>query len=203
MTKQTDTRTRILDYVETSVLQKGFEATSIDEIVATVGISKGGFFYHFKDKTALAQALLERYIAAEERLYDDLFGRARDLDEDPLHAMLIGLKLLAELLDDMPGGHPGCVIAATAYHDRLFDKGVRDLNRDAILGWRRRFRGMFQEIAAVYPPKVEVDLDALGDMVSGVVEGALILERALGETGTVSAQILQLRTYIALLFGRN
>ncbi len=200
MNKPTDTRTRIMDYAEASVLQKGFEATSIDEIVATVGISKGGFFYHFKDKNALARALLERYIAAEDRLYDDLFARARELNEDPLHAMLIGLKFLAELLDDMPNGHPGCVVAATAYQDRLFDKGVCDLNRDAILSWRKRFRGMFQEIAEAHSPREAVDLDALGDMVSGVVEGALVLERVLGERGTVAAQILQLRTYIRLLF---
>lgn len=29
--------------------------------------------------------------------------------------MLIGLKMLAELLNDMPNGHPGCVIAAATY----------------------------------------------------------------------------------------
>lgn len=197
-----DTRTRILDYAESAVLEKGFEATSIDEIVASVGISKGGFFYHFRDKNALAQAMLERYIAAEDRLYDDLFARARELNDDPLHSMLIGLKLLAELLEDMPNGHPGCVIAATAYQDRLFDKDVQNLNRTAILGWRTRFRGMFEEIAAAYPPRTEIDLDALGDMVSTVVEGALVLERALGDKGTVSAQILQLRTYIKILFAK-
>jgi AcrR family transcriptional regulator len=197
-----DTRTRILDYAESAVLEKGFEVTSIDEIVASVGISKGGFFYHFRDKNALAQAMLERYIAAEDRLYDDLFARARELNDDPLHSMLIGLKLLAELLEDMPNGHPGCVIAATAYQDRLFDKDVQNLNRTAILGWRTRFRGMFEEIAAAYPPRTEIDLDALGDMVSTVVEGALVLERALGDKGTVSAQILQLRTYIRILFAK-
>ena len=200
MNTATDTRGKILDYAEQAVLEKGFEATSIEEIVASVGISKGGFFYHFKDKNALARALLERYMVAEDRLYDDLFSRARELNEDPLHAMLIGLKLLAELLDDMPNGHPGCVVAATAYQDRLFDKGVRALNREAILSWRHRFRGMFEEIAAQHPPREEIDLDALGDMVSSVVEGALVLERALGEKGTVAAQIIQLRTYIRLLF---
>ena len=114
--------------------------------------------------------------------------------------MLIGLKLLAEMLDDMPNGHPGCVIAATAYQDRLFDRGVRDLNRQAILGWRERFRGMFQEIADKYPPRLDVDLDALGDMVSSVVEGGLILQRALRENNTAAAQIMQLRNYIRLLF---
>ena len=201
--RSSTTRDTILDVAEQSVLQKGFDATSIEEIVAAVGISKGGFFYHFKDKSALAQAMLERYIVKEDELYDDIFNRARELNDDPLHAMLIGLKLLAETLADMPNEHPGCVIASTAYQDRLFDKKVRELNRKAILGWRQRFRTMFQEIAEVYPPVETVDLDALGDMVSGVVEGGLILERALREPDTVGRQIMQLRTYVKLLFAKR
>ncbi|MEQ9586465.1 TetR/AcrR family transcriptional regulator [Hyphomonas sp.] len=198
-----NTRDAILNTAEQSVLQKGFDATSIEEIIAAVGISKSGFFYHFKDKNSLARAMLERYIDAEDQLYDDLFNRARDLDDDPLHAMLIGLRLLAETLADMPNDHPGCLIAAAAYQDRLFDRGVTELNREAILAWRKRFRVMLEEIAVKYPPAEPIDLDALGDMVSGVAEGGLILERVLGEPGIVSGQIMQLRTYIKLLFSNT
>lgn len=200
MDQKIDTRSRILDIAEASVLDKGFEATSIEEIVAGAEISRGGFFYHFKDKNALARAMLERYIETEEQLYDDLFARARELNDDPLHCMLIGLKLLAEQLADMPSGHPGCVIASAAYQDRLLDEGVRDLNRQAILAWRKRFRGMFDEIAAVYEPREPVNMDALGDMVSGVVEGGLVLQRALREHNNASEQIMLFRTYLKLLF---
>ncbi|WP_299047407.1 TetR/AcrR family transcriptional regulator [uncultured Tateyamaria sp.] len=200
MDEKVDTRSRILDIAEAAVLDKGFEATSIEEIVAGAEISRGGFFYHFKDKNALARAMLERYIEAEDALYDDLFARARELNDDPLHCMLIGLKLLAEMLEEMPAGHPGCVIASTAYQDRLFDEGVRELNRQAILGWRRRFRGMFEEIAEVYELRETVNMDALGDMVSSVVEGGLVLQRALREHNNASEQIMLFRTYLKLLF---
>ena len=200
LTGKTDTRSRILDIAEAAMLEKGFEATSIEEIVAGAEISRGGFFYHFKDKNALARAMLERYIEVENALYDDLFDRARELNDDPLHCMLIGLKLLAEMLEEMPTGHPGCVIASTAYQDRLFDEGVRELNRQAILGWRKRFRGMFEDIAEIYEPREEINLDALGDMVSGVVEGGLVLQRALREHNNASEQIMLFRTYLKLLF---
>ena len=90
MNQKTDTRSRILDIAEAAVLDKGFEATSIEEIVAGAEISRGGFFYHFKDKNALARAMLERYIETEEELYDDLFARARELNDDPLHCKLFG-----------------------------------------------------------------------------------------------------------------
>jgi TetR/AcrR family transcriptional repressor of nem operon len=200
MTEKTDTRSKILDIAEAAVLEKGFEATSIEEIVAGTGISRSGFFYHFKDKNALARAMLKRYIDAENALYDDIFARAAELNDDPLHAMLIGLKMLAEVLADMPNGHPGCLIASTAYQDRLFDKGVQELNREAILAWRRRFRSMFEEIAAVYEPRDTVNMDALGDMVSSVAEGGLVLQRALREHNNASEQIMLLRSYLKLLF---
>lgn len=197
---QTNTRTRIMDVAQDAILAKGFDATSIEEIVAGAEITKGGFFYHFPDKNALALALIERHIAIEDALFDDLLARARELNEDPLHAALIGLKLLAELLDDMPNGHPGCIIATAAYQDRLFDRDVREANRRAVLGWRSRFRALFEEIAKVYPPNDAVDLDTLADFVSTVVEGGIVMSRSLGEPGITAKQVLLLRSYVKLLF---
>ena len=52
--KGSETRNQILSFAETAVLEKGFAGTSIDELIAAVGITKSGFFYHFKDKNALA-----------------------------------------------------------------------------------------------------------------------------------------------------
>lgn len=200
MARAQDTRKEILDVAERAILQKGFEATSIEEIVAAVGITKSGFFYHFPDKNTLAHDLLKRYIETETKLFDDLFDRARELNDDPLHAMLIGLKLLAELLDDLPNGHPGCLVASACYQDRLFDDNVRNLNKQAMLSWRKRFHTMFLEIAEAYPPKEEVDLVSLSDMISTIVDGGIIVARALNEPDVLVKQVLQLRTYIKLLF---
>ena len=200
MARGSETRTRILDVAQEAVLAKGFDATSIEEIVAGAEITKSGFFYHFRDKNALAEALIERHIVVEDQLFDDLFDRARELGEDPLQTMLIGLKLLAELLEDMPGGHPGCIVATAAYQDRLFDRKVREANARAVLGWRQRFRMMLDEIVVVYPLQDEVDLDHLADMVSGVIEGGLIMSRALGDHAITAQQVLLMRSYLKLQF---
>ena len=102
--------------------------------------SPSGFFYHFKDKNELAKALLVRYVEREDALFDELFARADELNEDPLHGFLVGLKMMSELMADLPNGHPGCLVASYCYQDRLFDKEVRELNASAVLNWRRRFR---------------------------------------------------------------
>lgn len=200
MAQGQDTRNRILDVAQDPVLAKGFDATSIDEIVANAEITKSGFFYHFRDKNALAKVLIERHIEFEDALFDTLFGRASELSDDPLQVALIGLKLLAELIEDMPKGHPGCVVATAAYQDRLFDRNVREANRRAVLGWRGRFRSQFEKIAAIYPMRDDVDLDHLADMVSVVAEGGIVMARAMDEPKVTAQQILMLRSYIKLLF---
>ena len=203
MARGSETRTKILDIAQASILAKGFDATSIEEIVASAQITKSGFFYHFRDKNALARALIERHIEVEDQLFDRLFSRARELAEDPLQTMLIGLKLLAELVDDMPEGHPGCIVATAAYQDRLFDRSVREANARAVLGWRRRFRSMLEEIASVHPLRDNVDLDHVADMVSATIEGGLVMSRALGEPAICAQQIVLMRSYVRLLFAHD
>lgn len=45
----------------------------------------------------------------------------------------------------------------------------------------------------------DVNMDALGDMVSSVVDGGLLLQRALREHNSASEQIMLLRSYVKLL----
>lgn len=196
MRKGAATRERILEIARASVLQKGFGATSIDEIIAEAGITKSGFFYHFRDKNELAYELLARYVAEDERILDDIFGRAADLCDDPLQRFLVGLKLLAELLADMPGGHPGCMIASVCYQERLFDRRVVDFNRQAMEDMNRRFRGYLEEIAAVYPPREPVDLDTLAEMATCVIDGGIVLSKVTGDPDRLVCQVLAYRALV-------
>lgn len=200
MRKGERTRERILEIAETNVLEKGFGATSIEEIIAEAEITKSGFFYHFPDKNELARAMLQRYLERDEEILNDLFGRAGELSEDPLQAFLIGLKLFAELLDDLEGGHPGCLAATFCYHERLFDRQVNDLNMKGMLAWRVRFRAMFEEIADLYPPREPVDLEDLADMITNIIEGGIIISRVMKDPHVLSRQVMAFRSLMKLLF---
>jgi TetR/AcrR family transcriptional repressor of nem operon len=198
--KRGDTRERLLELAEQAVLEKGFVATSIEELIAAAGITKSGFFYHFKDKGELARALLERYITRETALFDDLFGRADELAEDPLHGFLVGLKMLAEMLADLPNGHPGCLIASYCYQDRMYDSEVVRLNADAVIAWRRRFRQRLDRIAERYPPRIDVDLDQLADMLSAVVDGGIVLSKVLKDKNALPKQVMLYREFVRSVF---
>jgi hypothetical protein len=110
------------------------------------------------------------------------------------------MKFFAEMMNDLPNGHPGCLVATFCYAERMFDSDIHALNRSAVLGWRARFRAALDDVAATYPPSREVDLDALADMFSSTVEGGIVLSKAVGDPAILSQQVMQLRTYIQLLF---
>lgn len=198
--KPASTRERLLELAEQMVLRKGFASTSIEELIAGVGITKSGFFYHFKDKNDLARALMQRYLDDNKRQLDHIFERAAELHDDPLHGFLIGLKLFAELLNKVHDVHPGCIAAAVVYQDQLFDAEVRNLSAEGMLDWRKRFRAHLDCIVERYPPKIEVDLDSLADMMSALADGGIILSKALKDRTALPAQITHYRNYIKLLF---
>ena len=194
------TKERLLALAEDAVMAKGFAATSIEELIAGAGITKSGFFYHFKDKNALAKGLILRYLDQDKVLVDDLFRRGDELNEDPLHGFLVGLRLFAELMSNLPANYPGCLAASFAYSDQLFDREVRELNKEGALQWRRRFRERLDLIAQKYPPKQEVDFESLADMALALVEGGLVMGRLLTDATILPRQILLYRDLVRFIF---
>jgi TetR/AcrR family transcriptional repressor of nem operon len=195
-----DTRERLLDLAEAAILEKGFASTSIEELIAGAGITKSGFFYHFKDKGELAKVLLQRYLDREDAMFDALFARADELNEDPLHGFLIWLKLLAEMTADLPAAHPGCLVASYCYQDQLFNREVRELNREGAVRWRSRFLTRLQLIADRYPPRMEVELDALADMLLTVTDGGIILSKVMGDRSVLPRQVMLYRSLVRSVF---
>ena len=200
-TKGERTRERIMDIAYDSIIQKGFAATSIEELVEAAGITKSGFFYHFKDKNDLARQLLERFLDEDVRIIDTLEARSRELSDDPLQSFLIFLNLYAQMMDDMETLHPGCMVASITYQDRMFDTDVKQMNIEYLLRMRERFTRWLKEIVARNPSRQEVDADDLADLFTGVVEGAIILSKALGDEGLMGRQMRLYRNHIKLLFG--
>jgi AcrR family transcriptional regulator len=196
------TRERILDLAFDAVIAKGFAATSIEELVEAAGITKSGFFYHFRDKSDLARQMLERYQAEDEALTNQLTARARELSDDPLHSLLIFLKLYAEVLTEVIAEHPGCIVATVTFQEASFDREVGRMNTEGVLAWRARFAAWLGEIAAIYPPRSEVCLEDLADTMTAVTVGSIVLSKAVRDPQAVGRQTMMYRDYVRLLFAR-
>jgi AcrR family transcriptional regulator len=200
-TKGERTRERILNIAYDAIVQKGFAATSVEELVEAAGITKSGFFYHFRDKNDMARQLFERFLAEDEAIIETLASRARELSDDPLQSLLIFLNLYAQMMDDMEALHPGCMVATVTYQERLFDAAMKQMNVDYLMRMRKRFRDWFEEISERNPARSDVDLDALSDHLTVIVEGAIIYAKALQDRGLMGKQARLFRNHVKLLFG--
>ena len=69
-----------------------------------------------------------------------------------------------------------------------------------MLAWRTRFRERLHLIAERYPPRQEVDFDALADTAYTLVEGGLILGRVLQDTTILPRQVLLFRDLVRMIF---
>jgi AcrR family transcriptional regulator len=200
-TKGERTRERILDIAYEAIVEKGFAATSIEELVEAAGITKSGFFYHFRDKNDMARQLFDRFLSEDEKIIETLEQRARELSDDPLQSLLIFLNLYAQMMDDMETLHPGCMVASVTYQERLFDSEMKKMNVDYLLRTRQRFADWLKEIVELHTPKMEADLDALADHLTIIVEGAIIYAKALRDPDMMGRQTRLFRNHIKLLFG--
>lgn len=201
MSSRANSRERILGTAEAMILERGLAGTTIEDIIDKAAITKGGFFYHFDGKLSLARALVERYIEMDTRMFQDLSARADSLSEDPLQRALIFLNLFAEAVAGMTEVHPGCVVAAFTYETQQIDDEVRRLMEQGMQDWRDMIAARLLAIAEKYPPRVEVDINALADMFNSILEGGIILARVYGDNRALIDQVHAYRTHLRLLFG--
>jgi TetR/AcrR family transcriptional repressor of nem operon len=195
------TRERLMDAANDAILTKGFAGTSIDELVEATGITKSGFFYHFRDKGDLARQLLIRFLAEDDAVMDELTARAHALSDDPMQRFLLFLDLYADMMDEVDEVHPGCLVAAVIYQEQAFDRDVRQMLFETAMRWRERFRSWFQAIDARYTPVAPIDLDTLADSFSAVVEGSIVLTRALGDPKLLGRQLRLFGTMVRTTYG--
>lgn len=62
MSKAANTRLNILHKAFELIYTKGYQTTSIDEIIATTQVTKGAFYYHFKTKDEMGAAIIEEIL---------------------------------------------------------------------------------------------------------------------------------------------
>ncbi|MBB5637309.1 AcrR family transcriptional regulator [Pedobacter cryoconitis] len=94
MKKAEQTRFNILQKSFELIYIKGYQSTSIDDILSSMEVTKGAFFYHFKNKEDMGLALIT----------DFLYPRMKDFLIDPLNSVSDPIKgiyqMTANLLKD-------------------------------------------------------------------------------------------------------
>jgi AcrR family transcriptional regulator len=82
-------RAELLDCAQRLFLAKGYERTTINDVIAATGLSKGAFYHHFRAKEDLLEAIAARFA-------DQAVASAREVwDDDSLDALGRLNRLLA------------------------------------------------------------------------------------------------------------
>jgi TetR/AcrR family transcriptional repressor of nem operon len=194
------TRTAILDAAQDLILQQGFAATSIDQIIERTGVTKGGFFYHFASKSELAHALVERYAALDAEHLERTLDRAERLSRDPLQQVLIFVGLLQEEAGELTEPFAGCLYASYCYEAQLFDDHTFAVVRSGVRHWRGRFRAKLEAVIEHHRPRLPATAEELSGMILALFEGSFILSRILAEPQYIAEQLGHYRNYLELLF---
>jgi TetR/AcrR family transcriptional repressor of nem operon len=194
------TKAKIMDVAESLVLEHGFGATSIDQILEQTGLTKGAFFYHFKSKNQLADALIRRYVERDDALLHDLIGQAENLSRDPLQQILIFVTLLHDVMESLEGPLPGCMIASFVYQFEEFSTDTKSVVINGFDEWHKVLDEKFRQVLEKQPPKVDVSATELVDTLLALFEGGIILSMMVSQSNALSVQIKQYKNYLELLF---
>lgn len=81
MTKASVTRHTILEKAFEIIYTKGYQTTSIDEIIATTKVTKGAFFYHFKTKDEMGLAIINEIV---KPIMQDAFIKPLQATKNPI-----------------------------------------------------------------------------------------------------------------------
>jgi len=81
MKKSEATRLNILRKAFELIYEKGYQTTSVDEIIATTQVTKGAFYYHFKTKDEMGLAIINELMRSS---FQDTFIDPFQVSENPL-----------------------------------------------------------------------------------------------------------------------
>jgi|SRR2546430_8098958 len=196
MRVQHESKRKLLDAALQVIRSKGYEATTVDEVCDSAGLTKGSFFHHFDSKDQLAVAAAKHFAETAE----GVFSRApyRKL-ADPLARLLgyvdfrrVMLKrelaeftcLLGTMVQETYETHPSIRRAC----DRHISEHAASLVADIAEAKRR------------YAPRAKWGAESLALFTQAAIQGAFVLAKAKHGPEIADECLAHLRRYLELLF---
>lgn len=188
-------KTKLLDAALLVIRTKGYAATTVDDICAAAGLTKGSFFHHFKGKEELALAAADYWNAVT----GDLFAQApyRQI-ADPRKRLLAYIDFRAALIQ---GELPDFTCLLGTLVQETFDTHPR-LREACDQGIAAHALTVARDIAAakaMCAPKASWDPEALAYYTQAVIQGAFVLAKARGDPRVAVLCIRQLRAHLETL----
>ena len=207
MAKQKQTRIKTADRIYRAAdelfCELGYDGVSMRDIAQRAGVNKASVFYHFKSKSDLAHALIDRYARKDDELLKGFMARAEKLSRDPLQQVLIFLGLLYEVAHELVNPHPGCLFASYSYESRQFDDRTKATITKSMLDWRNTLGGKLREAMHTHPTRLKVDPESLADHFVVTAEGSYVMSKIFSDPKAVAEHLAHYKNYLELLFSKG
>lgn len=194
-----ETKQRLLDAGASLMRERGFNGTSLDDICAAAGVTKGGFFHYFKGKADIAKAALTQF--AQERATMSGTAPFNQLP-DPFDRV-VGRIEFAKHAATGGGVTKGCLIGTLAQELAFTNPELRAACDDAFKEIKETFTKDLAEAKALYAPKSNFDPKDFVGLYVSIVQGGMLMAKTSQDNDIIVTNLQQLRNYAELLFGRT
>jgi TetR/AcrR family transcriptional regulator, transcriptional repressor for nem operon len=190
-------KTRLLDAALKVIRTKGYVATTLDDLCAEAGVTKGSFFHHFKSKEDLALAAVEHW----NSMTGGLFAQAPYTQiADPRDRVLAYIDFRAAILQgELPDFT--CLLGTMVQETFETHPRIRDACEHGITLHARVVAADIAAAKATYAPDATWLPEDLALYTQAAIQGAFILAKARGSAEIAANCVAHLRRYVASLLG--
>lgn len=170
-TKGEQTREKILDEARLLFKQKGFGATTINDLLNASGTTKGNLYFHFADKETLGLEVLKREQQSFYRFIEQAFsGKSAAAGLD--HFFHNALEK-----NRQSGFIGGCLFGNAALETSDTSPLFAGLVRDVFAEWIKKFAEKIVSAQAAGQIRTDIPAGDLAEMVVATIEGGIMQSR--------------------------
>jgi TetR/AcrR family transcriptional repressor of nem operon len=179
---------------------KGYNATSIDDVLRESDIGKGNFYYYFKSKEDLGHAILDRIVTAFlERTLEPCFSDPDTNRITQIHCF-IGRILEAQRQHNCIGG---CAMGNLASELSDVHEGFRERLAQVFSGWRQRLTDVLVDGQARGQVSGDCNPESVAQFLVATLEGAILLTKVTKDIGVMERCVDETKRYLALYSAVN
>lgn len=189
------TREKILQAANELFYERGFNATGVDRIIADAGVTKGNFFYHFKNKEELATAVLDWH---RDRAFAEIDVDGILAMDSPTEALLLLIERLASrmICESDTCRVRGCFFGNFALELAMGSEPVRRKVESVFDGVRGLLRQLIEQAQAKGEIRAGLDADKTAGLILSLTEGAVLMDKTHQQNREVQHAREFIRTYL-------